>query len=322
MAKGSDTIAAEAARWVVRRDPGPLSDMDEAAFRRWLGSDPAHAVAFARASRTWDLADGFNKGAGPDISVDERSPCLSRRAMAAGIVATIGAAGAGGFWLAAGRRPERFATALGEQRNVTLADRSVLRLNTDSAVEVDYSRHWRTVTMVQGEALFDIAHDLARPFRVLVAGLEIMAIGTAFGIRMEGIGARVLVTRGLVRIVNGFDATAATYAPAGSEVLIGKSGVRITKLLPGELHRLLSWKDGILEFESQTVREIADEFNRYSASKIVVTDAAIGKLRFGGHFGLHEGRQFIDALCAGFPVRAIEGQDGNIYLAAWDAAQG
>src|ERR1700733_6084452 len=61
---------------------------------------------------------------------------------------------------------KEFATATGEQRAFELDDGSVIHLNTSSKVALRFGAQTREVRLLQGEALFRVHHDAARPFRV------------------------------------------------------------------------------------------------------------------------------------------------------------
>src|SRR5262249_18454748 len=94
----------------------------------------------------------------------------------------------------------RFKTSHGEQQTHTLADGSVLHLNTDSAVTVRYSSTERQVTLTSGEANFEIVHAADRPFRVIGGPAEIVDLGTRFDVRLEGHATLVTVEEGRVAV--------------------------------------------------------------------------------------------------------------------------
>src|SRR6185369_14152926 len=98
-----------------------------------------------------------------------------------------------------------YATAVGEQRNVPLADGSILAINTASQVQVvSLGRDSRELRLVRGEAHFMVAHDPTRPFRVSAAGHVVQAIGTAFDVQLlDGGGLEVIVSEGHVKLLSG-----------------------------------------------------------------------------------------------------------------------
>jgi transmembrane sensor len=103
-----------------------------------------------------------------------------------------------------------YATKVGEQRQVRLADGSLAALNTDSQLDVAYSTGRRDLTLRQGEAWFQVAHNAARPFEVHVGPVHVRATGTAF--RCAGpTGVWVVVTEG--RVLAWVDGAGASLSP-------------------------------------------------------------------------------------------------------------
>ena len=92
----------------------------------------------------------------------------------------------------------QYRTAIGALQTLPLADGSTLTLSSDSAVAVTLSRRQRRVELVQGEAIFEVAKDGARPFVVDATGSRITAVGTRFAVRRSEDGLRVIVTEGTV----------------------------------------------------------------------------------------------------------------------------
>jgi FecR protein. len=81
-------------------------------------------------------------------------------------------------------------TAKGELRQITLADGSLIELNSDTELAVHYSWLGRSLELVRGEALFSVAPGKWRPFEVSAGGGKLRDIGTRFdvaiGLRQTG----------------------------------------------------------------------------------------------------------------------------------------
>src|SRR3546814_10885657 len=93
-----------------------------------------------------------------------------------------------------------YATDLGEQRTERLPDGTRIILNTQTAVAVRYSRQRREIALQHGEAMFEVAHDAARPFVVATGDGSVTALGTRFQVRNEGAGAIVTLLEGSVEV--------------------------------------------------------------------------------------------------------------------------
>ena len=128
---------------------------------------------------------------------------LSTKAAFATVMLTIGLLITTSLWSPA---PKLYITDIGEQKTIELADHSIVQLNTNSRLEVDYSDDYRRLTLVQGEAHFDVAHNPDRPFEVYAGQGLVRAIGTSFTVHMRKIDVEVIVTEGTVE----FDRTDST----------------------------------------------------------------------------------------------------------------
>src|SRR5262249_43512208 len=97
-------------------------------------------------------------------------------------------------------RAEVFSTQIGEQRTIQLSDASILALNADSRIRVQLGDTERDIELLHGEALFQVARDTHRPFKVQTRTALVQAIGTQFNIYDMPDGTRVSVLEGRVRV--------------------------------------------------------------------------------------------------------------------------
>jgi transmembrane sensor len=201
----------------------------------------------------------------------------------------------------------RYRTALGGIDTVSLADGSKATLASDSLIDVRVSRRERRVALTRGEAIFDVAKDPGRPFVVAGGEREVVAVGTRFSVRRDARELRVVVTEGTVRLQSPAGKPGArptALLPAGSVALVRADGVLVRSIPVAEAEQLLGWRDGLLVFRDATLADVAAEFNRYNARKMVVADAEAGALRIGGSFRWDNAEGFARLLERGFPVRA------------------
>src|SRR5690606_6994409 len=90
---------------------------------------------------------------------------------------------------------------LGEVLRVPLPDGSVVTLNSQSAVDVDFGKDARQLTLRHGEALFDVTKDHRRPFVVIAGDARVTAVGTSFSVlREKDLGVQVVVREGVVKV--------------------------------------------------------------------------------------------------------------------------
>jgi len=321
--KGSATNRAEteqqAADYVVALSHDPSRQL-QAEVAEWIKRSPGHAVAFARAERAWEMAGGLTDAPGlgatdGPASVAGSDPLLapprSRRGfLAMGAVAASVATGLAGFSWLSGR--QKFETAVGEVRDVTLADGSRIHLNTNSRVTVAMSGKRRFVHLAQGEAYFDVAHNPAAPFEVEAQGTVVRALGTAFDVRVRADLIELTVTDGLVGVRTSEGAT--DKISAGNGALIKQHTVARTVLARREIEQRTIWREKVIELDGESLAQAVDEFNRYRTNPIVVGDPRIAPLRVGGRFQLDRADEFLAALRETLPVDAIAVSDGSILL--------
>lgn len=342
MGGDSMTIEQTAAAWLARRDGERWGDADEAALAHWLQADTAHRVAFLRLQAAWEesgrlqaLGAGWEDHAPPArghwqappasrreqmLQAMAQRPAMARpvrrrrvaRFAAAAMVAGCALAAAWGWRHHAQVDAASYRTALGEVRTLPLADGSRAILASASGIDVRLSRNARDIDLTTGEAIFEVAKDKQRPFTVAADGYRAVAVGTRFSVRRDATDLRVVVTEGTVRLyappVGGI-AQPSALLPAGSVALVRGGNLLVRSLPLAEARQLLDWRDGLLAFRDAPLGEVAAEFNRYNARKLVVGDADAGALRIGGSFRWDNEEGFARLLEAGFPVRAEVGAD-------------
>jgi transmembrane sensor len=177
---------------------------------------------------------------------------------------------------------QEFSTRVGEQRTIELLDASVVHLNADSQIRVQFDESGRSVRLLHGEALFKVAHDAARPFRVLTNTATIQVLGTQFNVYEQAEGTRVSVLEGKVRI--SVPAGDAKILTAGEEVLIAHAGA-IQKNDQPEVERAVAWRQRRLVFDNAPLEDMVREFNRYNATaRIELQGVAPGSHHYDGIF--------------------------------------
>jgi len=313
---------------VVRLDAAPDDSCLRADAERWIDADPRHAVAFAEAELAWEAAPHIRlrdeeapaeQAAVPADDPVPAAPTISRRAVGLGGLGLLAASAVGAVGLRRLLLPggDRRATSRGEQSLTRLADGSSIRLNTATTLAISLSGERRKVRMIEGEALFDVARDPRRPFIVDLGDAEVRVIGTSFNIRKRPDRTELTVTRGLVAVS---DAEGQSIRVGAGETTLIRPGV-LAVADPGEalIRQRTAWQDGVIELNDETIEEAVAEFNRYRDQPIVVADPRIGSLVISGRFGIHESREFVEALKSSFAISAVTTGNGSIALSSADA---
>ena len=178
-----------------------------------------------------------------------------------------------------------YSTGSGEERTVTLEDTSRIELNSRTRLRVKYSPGLREIELLQGQALFQVAKDTARPFVVRTNSAQVRAVGTEFDVYRHGAETLVTVLEGTVA-VQPVSANGKTVAP--SDLLIGAGEQAIVP--PGGTPKphatnaaaATAWTRGELEFIETPLTEVAEQFNRYSPRHLVLESPSLASVRISG----------------------------------------
>jgi transmembrane sensor len=339
-------IDEAAATWVARLDRGDLTSDERDTLRSWLAADPRHRAALARMARLWNALDCLTILAElfPQHPVAP-APRQSRRWLPAAMAATMVLAVALGLALrntppaattdavampaSATAAAQQYRTALGERMQMTLADGSVLTLNTQSEVRVRFDTASRSVELLHGEAYFKVAKDTARPFVVHAGGGSVRALGTAFNVRVADDQVEVLVDEGSVEVqpeerhngdatrpdTTGADTTRRVQMHKGDTLRFNGKAMALQSLEAPAIARRLAWRSGKWIFEGETLAEVLREVARHSDRRIVIADPALASLRIGGYFDVGDVDGLMAALEAGFGI-VVEREGDALHLAA------
>ncbi len=315
--ESSEDIDNAAAEWAARLDGAPLSPEETLTLEAWAAADTRRQGALARAMAILTHFDRA-KALGPQF--DPRSYRAVRPTLRLGRREFMaGGALAAGIGVVAVMLPalgaQTYATARGEVRSVPLGDGSVIWLNTDSKVRVDYSDSHRGVLLVAGEALFDVAKDRSRPFIVRADEMNVRAVGTSFSVsRLAGQPIEVLVREGIVDMGPRAASGPPVRLTAGARAVARDSGpVRVS--MPGDhaVLRSLSWSKGLLDFDGATLTEAAATFARYSDQRIIIDDPEIARRSVTGLFSSTNPVGFAEAVALSMNLRT-RSEAGAIHL--------
>lgn len=172
----------------------------------------------------------------------------SRKASKAAGVALLLALAIGALaWLDPAYKRERFATAIGERRDVTLADGSQLLLDSGSQIEVSWHPLSRRVALRAGQVLFEVSPARYRPFVVSAGSTDIRVLGTRFNVRRLDDDVRVTLERGRVEVGTSATAQAPVVLLPGQQV--DAIGGQLTPLAKVDAATAMAWKDDRLVFE-------------------------------------------------------------------------
>lgn len=289
---------------------------------QWQARSEAHRLAFERCTATWDDMRGLSLSTAyaalPAAVQSPQSPHSAPSGSLASAALRSTAAKRRSRWAAAFAvaallvvafgvlfsTQRGISTSIGERRVVILDDGSRVTLNTDTRVLVDFSATQRTVSLDRGEALFEVARDVGRPFVVRAARGEVVAIGTVFSVRRTGDALAITLIEGEVAVRH--PATDAGQSPAQRVTIRPGERVNVDLRRPNaparvdkpRIEQVTAWKRGEAAFDDVPLDEAVAEMNRYSRVHIVLADDSLSTRRVSGVFHTGDNLAFAQAVAA------------------------
>jgi transmembrane sensor len=323
-------LAHRAAEWMESLKTGGEQERRE--FDAWLRQSPLHVTHFLEVVALGQEIRALGPGVGGDVRAilqriepgvrplgqtpgkRESGGALRSRRKWMSLAAAAGLAGlvVALAWNLRPGQPHRINTTVGEQRSLTLADGSLITLNTASEVRVSYSDTERSIDLEAGEAVFRVAPDRKRPFEVQTRLATIRALGTQFNIYQRPEDILVSVLDGKVAVSDRITGSVVTLG-AGEQARIPVHG-RIEKRERADLTWTLAWQQRRLSFEEAPIEEMVREFNRYNSKvRFRIEGLTPGTYHFGGIFDAYDTESFA-ALLAREPGLRVEKREHEIIV--------
>jgi ferric-dicitrate binding protein FerR (iron transport regulator) len=160
-------------------------------------------------------------------------------------------------------------TPKGGQYQVKLPDGTNVWLNAASSLRFPTVFDRQRQVELSGEAYFDVAHDPAKPFTVIVSPGEgkspctVTALGTEFDINSYEDENSVTTTliRGSVRVAATANNRSELLKPGQQAILDKDQNLQVT---PGaDSDKVLSWRDGLFKFRNDSIESIMRQMARW-----------------------------------------------------------
>jgi ferric-dicitrate binding protein FerR (iron transport regulator) len=187
-------------------------------------------------------------------------------AVAAVLVMVIGA---GLLWKYMARPAARdkislsFQTGMGQLRKIKLEDSTEVWLNAGSKLGIsEHFNQQKREVYLDGEAYFDVHHDVSKPFIVHTRHLITNVLGTAFSVtayKNSPVSA-VTVIRGKVQVAHQLQVLGFLTPDKRLEYRVANNKSVISDVAAASM---MSWKDGKLQFENQDMQDIASRLGRW-----------------------------------------------------------
>lgn len=281
-------IEQRAAEWLERRAFDRWTQGDDAALNAWLEESVDHQVAFYRLEFGWERTARLSalRSGVPQEPAPRTRDWIGRAKLIAAAVAVAALCVGGAYEYALAPHGTTYATDVGGRKILTLRDGTQIELNTNTSLRLATDDTGRKVWLTKGEAFFQVRHDAAHPFTVMVGDHVITDLGTKFVVRRQPDGMTVSLIEGSARLeAAGPDANARpTDLKPGDVARATRVSVSVSHAQIAKLEIALGWRHGVLIFHDTPLAAAAAEFNRYNRQQLIVSDPAIAKLTIDGTF--------------------------------------
>lgn len=361
-------VQQEAAQWLAlldREEPPTAKELEQ--LRLWMARSPVHAKEIQSLNRFWgnNVLTALMVPIGQyDANKMKTADLVSRWILSKKLFLFPAVA----FCLATiliitqalivvdpyAELNDTYYTAVGEQYLLPLPDGSSVRLNTDTEIEIRYSNQLRAIHLVKGEAFFEVAQILERPFQVYANGGLVQAVGTAFSVRAtEANYLKVLVTEGSVSVAEfpgsdhrqqlfhhgssantdsdsgepsdnrdlavqivkaGHEIILDTHTPALEDPSTPANNGEVIPVSPREMERRQAWFNGVLRFSGAPLEEVIKEVSRYTTTKIEIADPRLTELEIGGRMLIGDVSTLLEILTIHFDIQVTQLDESHIQL--------
>ncbi len=299
-------IVTQAATWLAIMQSGIAGPTDQLACQRWRDAHPDHERAWQRMSAlSQDVRKG-TAGLTPTLARQALYSTTYARRTILKSVAGLTIAGAG-FW---GVRESTswktltadYSTGTGEQRTITLADNTQVMLDTNSAIDVQFTNARRHISLRTGAIMVTTAKDpMQRPFVVMTDSGSITPIGTRFTVQYDPDHSpamtQVAVMEGAVDI-HTQQGNSVWRVHAGQQTQFSHQTIDAIAVLNPSAN---AWTKGMLVVERMRLADFTAKLNHYYKGSLRCAPA-VADLLVSGAFSVDDPHRVLALLQETLPV--------------------
>ncbi|MBM7060064.1 FecR domain-containing protein [Pseudomonas sp. UL073] len=294
----SAAVAEQAVRWLLELQDGQPSDQQRQAWAAWRAAAPEHEQAWQRIESVNQRLRGVPSGLARR-TLD--APASRQRRDALKTLAVLLGAGATSWGLLEEKPWQPWLadqhTAVGERRDLTLADGTRLVLNTDSAVNIRFDHAQRLIDLQRGEIFLHGAAD-PRPLRVSTPHGLIDPAGTQLSVRLADASSRVSLFEGQALVQPRAHAGAPLRLLAGQQLSFDSRQLGALQTVDENSR---AWSRGMLIASQMRLADFLAELSRYRHGRLSC-DPAIADLRLSGSYPLDDSERILALLPRALPI--------------------
>ena len=248
-----DTLLQAVFKKSVRRDlPKNVIDFDSYASVKWAHPHPRPRPVQRPATTS---------------RFDIKAKLAAAASVAVAAIATL--------WLTLGTTSALTTTA-GRWDKQLLEDGTVVYVAPNTTLRFHFTDETRGVTLVRGEALFEVAKEPSRPFIVSTDEGTVRAVGTVFSTADRGDTVVVTVAEGKVAITARAVRDAVqpmVHAIADQQVVLSPTGVSTPVSVDAD-HEL-KWVRDWYQYKDERVGDVIARLNSLNEAQVIVNDPAV-----------------------------------------------
>jgi len=179
----------------------------------------------------------------------------------------------------------------GGEYHVVLSDGTRMFVNSMSKLvfPVKFCGHTREITLVEGEAYFEVTKDKTKPFIVNVKGMNVEVLGTSFDIKayLDDTYSYTTLVEGKVKLNLNDQPSKIQFLEPNQQAIFNPSsvGMEIQKV---DAKQVVQWTNGKYLFTNQTLDEIMKTLSRWYDFEYRYENEALGQIRFEGGLNKYE----------------------------------
>lgn len=265
-------LLGQVAAWLLRLEEAPDDQRLRAEYEAWLAQSEHRRKAHDTMTLLWRNAEELGSLAPVPAKLAEPTPRRPRvRGFVWGAAALAACLAMLAFPAVQRRLAADHSTGMAETREVELEDGSRVSLDAASSIAVVYNANQRTVTLLAGQAFFEVVPSTERPFVVSASDVKVMVTGTAFSVGTSAAGIAVEVETGTVDVSR--EGKLMAGLGVGQRVRIAPDGTTTRGTVNPE--EVAPWRDHRIVVYQATIRDVVEQIGRYVPAMIVFRDREI-----------------------------------------------
>jgi transmembrane sensor len=332
------TIEKEAIKWSIALSGDDVDKRVIDAFYAWREQSPEHEAIFQKVDRVWlgmsNMAhiksldtqkqpvdswwDKLNQKIQSWFSVPVMAGAAISMSVLFALVLTFKAPQIGGENAPA--LVQVFETPHASVKTFLLDDGSQVTLGAESKIKVVYNSHYREVSLLKGEALFDVEHNKDLPFIVNSGDTQTRVLGTTFLVKRNADSVQVAVKEGKVGVgIMPSETKVMKVQDLGAQLIAGQmvtSNKRgdVGAISSVDIDSIASWQSGRLVYESALLKTVVADMNRYSDIEIMIASDKIAALEVSIAFDVGDIEETLETIALVLDIKINKGLSGTILI--------